>query len=118
MSSNRIERINAELKKQLAPIIENELTDPRIKGLISIIKVDCDSDLSVCKVYLSILGANGEEEQAVKAINNAEGYIKNILKKKIQLRALPEFRFYLDDSISYGIKISQILHDINKSEDK
>lgn len=117
MSSNRIERINSEIKKQLAPIISEELTDPRIKGLISIVKVDTDSDLSVCKVYLSILGADGEEKKAVEAINNAEGYIKNLIKKKIQMRALPEFRFYLDDSISYGIKISQILSDIKKSEE-
>lgn len=112
--SNRIERINAEMKKQLAPIISEELSDPRIKGLISIVKVDTDSDLSVSKIYLSVLGANGEEKQAVEAIQNAEGYIKNILKKRIFLRSMPELRFFLDDSISYGIKISQILSDINK----
>lgn len=112
--SNRIERINAEIKKQLAPIISEELSDPRIKGLVSIVKVDTDSDLSVCKVYLSVLGANGEEKLVVEAISNAEGYIKNILKKRIILRSMPELRFFLDDSISYGIKISQILSDINK----
>ncbi len=70
--SNRIERINAEIKKQLAPIISEELSDPRIKGMISIVKVDCDSDLSVCKVYLSVLGANGEEKQVVDAIQNGQ----------------------------------------------
>ncbi len=117
MAGNRIDRINAEMKRQLAPIISEELTDPRIKGLISIVKVDTDSDLSVAKIYLSILGADGEEKQAVEAINKAEGYIKNILKKKIQLRALPQLRFILDGSISYGIKISQILSDIKKSEE-
>lgn len=114
MSSNRIERINSEIKKQLAPIISDELSDPRIKGLVSIVKVDTDNDLSVCKVYLSVLGANGEEEQVVDAINNAQGFIKKILKKRVILRAMPELRFYLDDSISYGIKISKILNDINK----
>ncbi len=105
--SNRIERINAEIKKQLAPIISEELSDPRIKGLVSIVKVDTD------KVYLSVLGADGEEKQVVEAISNAEGYIKNILKKRVILRSLPELRFFLDDSIQYGIKISQILNDIN-----
>ena len=111
--SNRIERINAEIKKQLAPIISEDLSDPRIKGLVSIVKVDTDSDLYVCKVYLSVLGADGAEKQVVDAIQNAEGYIKNILKKRIILRSMPELRFYLDDSITYGIKISQILNDIN-----
>lgn len=114
--SNRIERINAEIKKQLAPIISEELSDPRIKGLVSIVKVDTDSDLSVCKVYLSVLGANGEEKQVVEAISNAEGYIKKLLKSRIILRSLPELRFYLDDSISYGIKISQILNNMNEGK--
>lgn len=112
--SNRIERINSEIKKQLAAIISEEIHDPRVKGMISIVKVDTDKDLDVCKVYLSVLGADGEEEEVVKAINNAEGFIKSILKEKVQLRALPKLRFILDDSISYGIKISQILNEIKK----
>lgn len=115
--SNRIERINAEIKKQLARIISEELHDPRVKGLISIVKVDTDSDLDTCKVYVSVMGADGQESEVIKALNNAEGFIKSILKKKIDIRALPELRFYLDDSISYGIKISKILNDIKKSEE-
>lgn len=112
--SNKIERINSEIKKQLAPIISEEIHDPRVKGMISIVKVDTDKDLDVSKVYLSVLGADGEEVEIVKAINNAEGFIKSVLKHKVQLRALPKLKFILDDSISYGIKISQILSDIKK----
>ena len=115
--SNRIERVNAEIKKQLAPIIENELKDPRIQGLISIIKVDTDEDLKGMKVYLSILGANGKEKEVLKGINSAKGYIKNLLKTKIQLRALPDPTFILDDSIEYGIHISKILKDIHVDEE-
>lgn len=113
MGANKIERINSELKRQLSTIISQDIKDPRVIGLVSVIKVDCDSDLKTCKVYLSVLGANGKEAEVVKAINNAEGFIKSILKKKIEIRALPEFRFVLDDSISYGIKISKILHGID-----
>lgn len=115
---SRIERINAEMKKQLAPIIMNELKDPRIKGLISIIKVDVDEDLKTMKVYLSILGAQGEEKEVLKGINSAKGYIKNCLKKKVDLRTLPDPTFILDDSIEYGIKISRIIEDIHKNENK
>ena len=114
----RIDRINQEIKKQLAPIISNELKDPRIQGMISVIKVDTDEDLKGMKVYLSILGAEGKEKEVLKGINSAKGYIKNCLKKKIDLRALPDPTFILDDSIEYGIKISQILHDIHKEEEE
>lgn len=114
MSSTKIERINAEFKKQLSQIMAYELHDPRIIGISSILKVDTDSDLKVAKVYVSVLGADGKEAEVIKAFNGAEGFIKSLLKKKVDIRALPEFRFILDTSIEYGIKISQILHDINK----
>lgn len=112
MGSNKIERISSEIKKQLASIISNDLKDPRVKGLVSVVKVDCDSDLKVCKVYVSVLGADGEEKTTVKALNIAEGYIKSILKTKLDIRAIPDLRFELDDSIGYGIKISKILSGI------
>jgi len=114
---SRIERINAEMKKQLSSIIPSELKDPRIEGLISIIKDDVDEDLKTMKGYLSVLGANGREKEVLKGISSAKGYIKNSLKKKVDLRALPDPVFILDDSIEYGIKISKILSDIHKSEE-
>ena len=114
--SSRIERINAEIKKQLAPILERELKDPRIQGMISIIKVDTDEDLKGMKVYLSILGAKGKEKEVLQGINSAKGYIKNLLKTKIELRSLPDPTFILDDSIEYGIHISEILRDIHVEE--
>lgn len=117
MASNKIERINSELKKQIAQIISQEIKDPRVKGMISIVKVDCDNDLKTCKVYLSVLGAEGEEKNIIKALTNGEGFIKNILKKRMQIRTIPELRFELDDSIGYGIKISKILSGITIPEE-
>lgn len=118
MAKIKSERVNAELKKQIGNIIAEDVNDPRVKGLVSVVKVDCDSDLDQAKVYLSVLGADGEEENVVKAISNAEGFIKSILKTRIQIRQLPKLKFILDDSISYGIKISKILSDINANKEE
>lgn len=114
--SIKTERVNAELKKQIGSIISENLSDPRVKGLVSVVKVDCDGELDQAKVYLSILGADGEEADAVKAIQSAEGFVKSILKGRVRIRAIPRLKFILDDSISYGVKISQILSEINHGE--
>lgn len=113
MAKIKTERVNAEIKKQVASIIAENISNPNVKGLVSVVKVDCDADLDQAKIYLSVLGADGEEASVVKAIQGAEGFIKSILKTRVQLRALPKLKFILDDSISYGVKISQILSDLN-----
>lgn len=115
---NRTERTNAELKKQLSLILLDGIKDPRVTGLISIMKVSCDDDLTLAKVYISVLGADGKENQVVEGLNNAQGYIKSCLKSKIKLRALPQLRFVFDDSIQYGIKISKIIADIKPEAEK
>lgn len=114
--SIKTERVNAELKKQIGSIISENFSDPRVKGLVSVVKVDCDGELDQAKVYLSILGADGEEADVVKAIQSAEGFVKSILKGRVRIRAIPRLKFILDDSISYGVKISQILSEINHGE--
>ncbi len=115
---NRVERTNSELKKQLSLILLDGVKDPRVEGLISIMKVDCDEDLTYAKVYVSVLGADGRENKVVEGLNSAQGYIKSCLKNKIKLRALPQLNFIFDDSIQYGMKIAKIIEDIKKDENK
>lgn len=115
---NRIERTNSELKKQLSIILSNGIRDPRVVGLITVLKVDCDPDLTLAKVYVSVMGANGKEKEVIEGLKSAEGYIKACLKTKIKLRAMPELRFILDDSIDYGMKIAKILEEIKQGENK
>ncbi|MEG1509102.1 MAG: 30S ribosome-binding factor RbfA [Clostridia bacterium] len=108
----RFDRINQELKKQLAYIIENEIKDPRIVGITTVLRVECAEDLKTCKVYLSIIGAEGKEKEVMKVYQNSAGFVRNCLKTRIELRALPQLKFIYDDSIEYGFKISKLLQDI------
>lgn len=114
---NRMERINSELKKQLALILRDGIKDPRVSGcLIGVQEVSCDDDLTLAKVYVSVMGKSGQEQQAIDGLNNAEGYIKSCLKSKVNLRAIPQLRFIYDNSIEYSMKIEKIIADIKQSE--
>ena len=68
---SRIERIEAEIAKQLALVIQQDgVKDPRVKGLISVLRVTVDTELSYAKVYISVLGADGHEQEVVDGLNS------------------------------------------------
>ena len=116
---NRYERINAELKKQLSIILREGVNDPRVAGkMICVTDTEVDRDLTLAQVYVSILGANGNEQEVLDGLHSAEGYIKSRLKNLIKLRNMPALRFKLDNSLDYGMKISKIIDEIHKNQDK
>ena len=114
---NRYERINAELKKQLSIVLREGVNDPRVAGkMICVTDTQVDRDLTLAQVYVSILGANGNEKDVLDGLHSAEGYIKSRLKNMIKLRNMPARRFKLDTSRDYGMKISKIIAEIHKNE--
>lgn len=115
---NRLDRINSELKKQLAIILRDGVRDPRVRGMISVMEVSVDKDLTLAKVYVSIFGADGSEKEVLEGLNSAQGYIKSRLKNMMILRAVPALRFILDTSITYGMSMDKRLTELNKNDDK
>lgn len=114
---NKINRINAEIEKQVANIINQKLKDPRLQdGIISVTKAFTTGDLKYSKIYLSFINIDNVNE-AIKIINNANGFIRNELKSKMNVRALPELTFFIDDSIEYGMKIDKILEGLKTIDD-
>ncbi len=114
----KIERVNSELAKQIAYVINNELKDPRITvNMITVTKVKTTPDLKYAKVYLSFFTDDEEmTNESLATIQSASGFIRNQLKDRVQVRLLPEFTFVVDDSIQYGMKIEKILKEIKEKE--
>ena len=113
MPSNRIQRINEEIQRELSDLLRN-LKDPRVRGLISITRVDTTPDLRYCKVYVSALD-KGDGKDMVKGLKSASGYLRRELAKRMTLRYTPELIFTPDDSIDQGSRIIGILGDIEKA---
>ena len=112
-NNNRLNRIDEELKKELASIIANDLKNPNITGLISVTKVKTTPDLKYAKVYVSILNAKNTKA-TLTSLKKASGFIRTEIAKRVNLRITPELVFELDDSLEYGAKIDSILNDIMK----
>jgi len=107
---DRTERIAEEVKKVISEMIQNELKDPRVKGLISVTKVMLTKDLKFAKIYISVLGA--DKEEVLQGIKSGAGYMRKELGNRIQIRILPELQFVIDDSLEYGAHIDKVIKDI------
>lgn len=107
-------RINGEVQKELSNIIRGEIKDPRINPLTSVVAVEVAPDLKTCKAYISVLGDEKSQQDTIKGLKSAEGYIITMLAKSINLRNTPQITFILDQSIEYGVKMSKMIDDVTK----
>ena len=117
MASNRINRINEEIQKELSSLLRT-LKDSRVQDtMISITRVETTRDLRYTKVYVSFL----QEERAndaMKGLKSAAGYLRRQLAQNLQLRYAPEIVWALDDSITYGAKMLKLINSLGVSNDE
>ncbi|MDE7205587.1 MAG: 30S ribosome-binding factor RbfA [Lachnospiraceae bacterium] len=110
-------RVNGEVHRVLAEIIRSEIKDPRINPMTSVVTVEVAPDLKTCKAWISVLGDEESQKDTLAGLKSAEGYIRNLLAKKINMRNTPEIKFILDQSIAYGVSMTKKIDDINREDD-
>ena len=113
----RVERVAQDIKRQISIILSQELRDPRI-GFVTITGVELSPDLKYAKVYCSVLGTKKEEEDSIKALNRAAGFIRKLIGQRLNLRFSPEVNFKIDKSIAYQIKIEETLREIENEKEQ
>ena len=114
-------RINTEVQRELSNILRGGIKDPRVAPMTSVVAVEVAPDLKTCKAYISVLGDKKAQEDTIKGLQSAEGYIRRELARTINMRNTPEIRFIMDQSSEYGVnmtkKINALTTDLN-SEDE
>lgn len=116
MANIRYTRINEEVKKAISEIVR-EMKDPRISSMTTIMSAEVTNDLKQAKVRVSVYDPdNAVREASVAALNRAAGFIRHELGSRIDIRALPQLKFILDNSIEYSVHIAKILNDLNKDK--
>ena len=117
MASNRINRINEEIQKELSSLLRT-VKDPRVQDtMISITRVETTPDLRYTKVYVSFL----QEEKikdAMAGLKSAAGYLRRQLGSNLKLRYSPEIVWSLDDSITYGAKMLKLINSLEVNRDE
>lgn len=117
MSSNRINRINEEIQKELSALLRT-VKDPRVQDtMISITRVETTPDLRYTKVYVSFLQEERVKD-AMAGLKSAAGYLRRQLGHNLQLRYSPEIVWSVDDSITYGAKMLKLINSLEVKHDE
>lgn len=115
--SYRTDRTASEIQKCVSVIIQNKLRDPDISPMSTVTGATVSKDLKYATVYVSVIGAAGEGEKTVAALNAAAGFVRRELAAALKnMRAIPALIFKEDTSVAYGRKIDSILKEISDHE--
>ena len=112
-NSIKLTKINNEVMRALSNIIHSEIKDPRIDPMTSVVATDVSPDLKTCKAYISVLGDAKSQQDTIKGLKSAEGYIRTLLAKSVNLRNTPQITFISDQSIEYGVNMSKLIDEVN-----
>ncbi len=116
-NSNRMARVDEELKRELSNIINYEVKNSNVTGMISVTKVKTSPDFKYARVSVSIINSKNVK-QTLAGLKAASGFIRSRIAEKMNLRVTPELVFELDESLVYGEKIDRILEQVMKEIDQ
>ncbi len=113
--NNRMPRADAEIKRELSEILLYEMNDPRIlNNEISVSWVKTSPDFTHCKVGIGVLSNDNEvRKEILNVLNKSSGYIKKLLVDRVEMRAVPNLVFELDNGFIYSNDIDKILATLN-----
>jgi len=114
--SHRIERVNQLIRQEISELLQREVKDPRLGGLISITEVDTSADLKNARVYVSCLCGDEEKKELLITLAAAAGFFRNELMKRLTLRHIPELEFRWDDSIEKGARLLELIDQVSHEE--
>ncbi|MBD8512823.1 30S ribosome-binding factor RbfA [Photobacterium sp. WH77] len=114
---SRTQRVAQQLQKELAVILQREIKDPRI-GMATISSVEVSRDMGYAKVYVTFLTI-GEQtpEDSLEALREMAPYIRSLLGKQIRLRVTPELNFIFDQSLTEGMRISNLVSKVVRDDE-
>ena len=106
--TRRGERVNHTIQRELGVLIEG-LSDPRLSKVISVTAVKVNRDLSVAKVYVSVLGTDMDRSDAIDGLRSAANRLRMEVSKRIVIRTMPKLSFFSDDTLQTGADIDQLI---------
>jgi ribosome-binding factor A len=110
----RSARVSSQMQKELALILQRDISDPRL-GFITINEVEVSKDLAVAKIYVTVLNVDEQgKKHNVKVLNELAPVIRHELARRMRLRHISELRFYYDNSFDTGMRVAELLSDLDK----
>ena len=110
--SRRRERFASALRTVVANLLQTELNDPRLRGLLTVTRVEVSPDLRLAKVYVSVLGNEGEQKSTLSALRHSAGHLQSLLKNHLEFRVCPILDFRIDEQLKESLATMALLDQV------
>jgi ribosome-binding factor A len=96
-------------------MLATEVRDPGV-GLVTVTRAKVTGDLSLARIYWTIIGDAAERKKTAKALARAVPYLRHLLSQRLTLRRAPELQFLFDESVAAQDRIEQIILELHAEE--
>jgi len=109
MRSIRQNKIEEVIQRELSLFFQRNARDICLGSMVSVTQVRASADLSIARCYLSIFAHPDKKEVLENILLNATIIRKTLGNRLKNMRKIPEFMYYIDDSLDYAQEIDQLL---------
>ena len=106
---NRAHRVADQIQRDVAELIR-ELKDPRV-GMVTINAIEVTPDYAHAKVFFSVLV--GDPQECQQGLNDAAGWLRNGLFKRLQLHTIPTLHFQFDRTTERAADLNALITKAN-----
>lgn len=103
---NRAYRVSDQIQRDISELIARELKDPRV-GMVTISQVDVTPDYAHAKVGFTVLV--GDPQASEQALNEAAGFLRNHLFKRLHIHTVPTLHFYFDRTTEHALEMNDLI---------
>lgn len=114
-NTRRQDQLGRLIAQELSELMRMRVKDPRI-GFASITGVNLSRDLSLAKVYISVMGTPEEQRDTMRGLRHAAGFLRHELAQRLSVRHVPEIAFVLDESIARGAHMLDLLNQLSREQ--
>ncbi len=115
--SQRLQRIEHEIVRELSEIVHEQLKDPRV-GFVTFLGAHVSPDLRSARVFASPMGDERASRQTMKGLQSAAGFLSTELGKRLQTRRTPTLTFVRDKSIEHGVRVTTMIDEVRQQDER
>ncbi len=108
MNDRRLQRLESTIKAKVATALARDMSDPRL-GMVTVTRVKLDRELTLCKVYWSVLGGEKERKVNERVLAHATGWMRREVATVLQTRTVPRVEFVFDEGIVGAMRVDSII---------
>ena len=109
--SRRTDQVNQLLRQEISELLQREVRDPRVAGIVSVTHVDVSPDLRRARAFVSVLGTEEERAGTLAALASARPFIRRELARRLKLRTTPDVEFFDDRSMEDAQRLTDVMRE-------